>query len=612
LRRLAPGAALVAALLVIAGANAASASPVAAPPEKALYVDGPDGRYLMNGEWLIRKDPRNTGVGAHWFKGTGTAGWQPVTVPSVWNANNSVRGLLGEPVWYRKDFVLPDNASGLSWLIHFDSVNYRATVWLNGHRIGAHTGPYLPFELPLTAAHRGANHLVVRVDNRLRRSDLGQGGWWNYGGIPRDVYLRRVDRVDFTGVQVRPTLGCPTCDARVDFAVDLTSYSGQAQSVHLTGSYGDAPVDLGTATIPARGTSHFVASVPIPHPHLWSPTDPYLYTAKLSATVGGQRAAGYTVLSGIRTIAISPDGRLMLNGRYVDFRGVAIHEDSPARGNALTPAQRDQVFSWMRTLGATEMRAHYPLSPYMYEQADRLGILMWSEIPVYRVKTMFLRRASVQAAGLELLRANIATNQNHPSVYTWSVGNELNQTARRPIEAQWLARAAALAKALDPTRPVAYSIAGVPRSACGARYGPIDVIGVSDYYGWYNGPTAHLRQLSRYLDSVRACEPTKAIVVSEFGAEANRNGRATQKGTYQFQTRFVQNHEAVYVTKPWLSGVTYFTLQEFRVGPGWSGGNPKPDPPWHQKGLISRTGVPKPAFYALAQLYAQVAQFPAP
>jgi beta-glucuronidase len=606
------GAALAAALIVAAGAHAASAEPVQAPPQKALYADGPDGRYLMNGQWLIRKDPTDAGIGARWFRGGRTAGWQPVTVPNAWNANNSARDLRGEPVWYRRDFVLPDNRAGLNWLIHFDSVNYRATVWLNGRRVGAHAGPYLPFELALVGAHPGVNRLVVRVDNRLHRTDLGQGGWWNYGGITRDVYLRRVDRIDFAGVQVRPALPCPTCDARIDYGVDLHNYSSQPQTTHLTGTYGDVPVDLGTTTIAAGATSHFAASVPVPHPHLWSTTDPFLYTARLTANVGGQPIAGYTVVSGIRTIAVSPDGRLTLNGRFVDFRGVAIHEDSRARGSALTPAQRDQIFTWTRMLGATEIRAHYPLSPYMYEQADRLGILMWSEIPVYRVKTAILRRPGVQAAGLAMLRANIAENENHPSVYTWSIGNELNQTARRPTEATWLGRAAALAKALDPTRPVAYSIAGVPGSACGARYAPIDIVGVSDYYGWYNGPTAHLRQLSRYLDSVRACEPTKAIVVSEFGAEANRNGRATQKGTYQFQTRFVRNHEAVYVTKPWLSGVTYFTLQEFRVGPGWSGGNPKPDPPWHQKGLISRTGVPKPAFYALAQLYAQVAQFPAP
>jgi beta-glucuronidase len=603
-------------------APAAAQTPTV-PPAGANYVDGPAGRYQLDGsDWLFRSDPQDQGVNRGFFADTGSAGWSPVTVPNAWNRGRSAASFDGAAVWYRKDFVLPDSNPSLTWLLHFDSVNYRATVWLNGRQIGSHTGSYLPFELQLTGTQPGVNHLVVRVDNRLLPTDfppslynernMPHGGWWNYGGITRDVYLRRVDRLDFDHVQVRPTLPCPTCAATVSYSVSVHNYSAAAQRVHVAGAYGPVPVDLGTASVPAGASQVFSGSVSVPSPHLWSTTDPFLYTATLGADAGGPPLAGYTLLSGVRSIAVGPDGRLLLNGRHLDFRGVAIHEDALARGSALTNADRDTIFAWVRRLGATEIRAHYPLSPYMYEQADRLGILMWSEIPVYRMGGFFFRLQSVRQAALDLLRQNILTNQNHPSVMVWSIGNELNQTVSRAQERAYVASAAATAKSLDPTRPVGIAVAGVRGSGCGPTYAPLDVIGVNDYYGWYGGSVENERSLSPFLDSVRRCERRKAIVVSEFGAEANRHGPAKQKGTYEFQRRFVNFHLRVFATKPWLSGVTYFALQDFRIRPDWNGGNPKPHPPWHQKGLVLFTGQLKPAFATVASWYRRTPQYPLP
>ena len=611
-------AALVVVGLSLLGGTASAAS---VPSAGANYTDGPSGRYQLNGsDWLFRADPSDVGVGQGFFNDTASAGWSPVTVPNAWNLRNSTASFDGAPVWYRKDFILPDNNPNLSWILHFDSVNYRATVWLNGQLVGSHTGSYLPFELRLPHANPGLNHLVVRVDNRLLPTDFPpssyssrndpRGGWWNYGGITRDVYLRSVNQVDFSQVQVRPTLPCPTCAATVNYSVVVTNYSGAAQRVHVSGAYGPLPVDLGTAVIPAGGATTYSGNLSVPSPHLWSITDPFLYNATLNADLGGPAVAGYTLLSGIRSITVGSDGRLLLNGRHVDFRGVAIHEDSLTNGSALTTAQRDQVFTWMKQLGATEIRAHYPLSPYMYEQADRRGILMWSEIPVYRMDPYFLRKS--MPAALDLLRQNIITNQNHPSVMVWSVGNELNQTVPVGLERQWIARAAALAHSIDPGGLVGYAVAGVQGSGCGSRYAPLDMIGVNDYYGWYGGSVTNKKALSPYLNSVRRCEKHKAIVVSEFGAEANRHGKKSQKGTFEFQSAFVNYHLSVFAKKSWLSGATYFTLQDFRVRPDWTGGNPRPTRPWHQKALILYTGALKPAFAVARRWYMRTQQYPAP
>jgi hypothetical protein len=149
-------------------------------------------------------------------------------------------------------------------------------------------------------------------------------------------------------------------------------------------------------------------------------------------------------------------------------------------------------------------------------------------------------------------------------------------------------------------------VAGYPSAGCQSEYAPIDVIGINDYFGWYPGPNGQIADrtlLSDYLDSVRQCYPSKAIVISELGAEANRDGPVEEKGTYAFQQDFVNFHFGVFATKPWLSGAIYFALQEFRVRPDWDGGNPRPMPPWHQKGLVSIDGVRKPAFFDVQRIY---------
>jgi beta-glucuronidase len=187
----------------------------------------------------------------------------------------------------------------------------------------------------------------------------------------------------------------------------------------------------------------------------------------------------------------------------------------------------------------------------------------------------------------------------------WSIGNELSARPG-PVQQFYIERAVRQAKALDPSRPVGLAVAGYPSAGCRPQYAALDVIGINDYFGWYPGPNGTVADrtlLSDYLDSVHACYPTKAIVVTETGAEANREGPIEEKGTYSYQEDYVNFHFGVYATKPWLSGAMYWALQEFRVRPDWEGGNPRPTPPIHQKGVISFTGVRKPAFFDLQRIF---------
>jgi beta-glucuronidase len=251
-----------------------------------------------------------------------------------------------------------------------------------------------------------------------------------------------------------------------------------------------------------------------------------------------------------------------------------------------------------KALGATMMRTHYPPGEDLQEVADEQGMLLWSEIPVYSVKSRYLAKASVRAKALGELRTNIVTNGNHPSVALWSIGNELSSEVG-PSQSAYISAATALAHRLDPTRPVALATLGYPATPCQPEYGRLDVIGVNEYYGWYTGPGGLMfdrSALSAFLDQRRACYPGEAIVVTEFGAEANRDGPPEEHGTWGFQQDFANYHLGVFATKPWLSGALWWALNEFRVRPAWEGGNPRPTPPLHQKGLVTYDGQRKPAW----------------
>jgi beta-glucuronidase len=592
-----------------------------------IYQDGPDNRYLLGGDWLFRLDTAGVGQKQHFQRQTETDGWTTTTVPNAWNVgDNSVASMTGTTGWYRKDFRLPDRRARMDWLVRFESVNYRSTVWLNGTPIGRNTGAYLPWSLRFPRSvlkRRGVNRLVIRVDNRRLRTDFPPsgltgsgdpaGGWWNYGGLLREVYLQRVDKIDITSLLVRPELPCPTCAASVLARVTVRNYGDDASRVHVTGSFGGRRMALGTKTVGSKRFATFQARLRVPSPRLWSPTSPQLYEARFAVRAGGRKVLGYALHSGIRSIKVV-GGRLQLNGRPVNLRGVGLHEDDPAAGFAIGSARRAQIIAQAKELGATVIRAHYPLHPEMQELADREGLLIWSEIPVYAVKTKFLKRLEVRKLAARELEANILANQNHPSIMLWSIGNELSARPG-PVQQNYIERATRQAKALDPTRPIALAVAGYPSAGCRPQYAPLDVIGINEYFGWYPGPNGQIADrdtLSGFLDATRACYPNKAIFVSEFGAEANRSGPVEEKGTYEYQQDFVNFHLAVHSSKPWLSGSIYWALQEFRVRPNWDGGNPHPDPPIHEKGLLRFDGSKKPAWFDVERLFKSTRQFDVP
>jgi beta-glucuronidase len=594
------------------------------PKPKTIYRDGPSGRFLLGGTWHERPDPLDQGIKARFQRASSLAGWKPTRVPDAANAGDfSDQSYMGTVHWYRKDFKAPGAAIDSKWILRFESVNYRARVWLNGKPLGVHVGAYLPFELRAKSfRRRGVNRLVVRADGRRQKFDIPplsvrstgsfEGGWWNYTGILREVYLRRVTNLDMTSVFARPRLRCRTCAATVELEAAVENLTRRGRRARVVGRFGKRALRFRPHRVAGRDTRVFRARVRIRNPRLWSPERPTLYTARLRLIdEGGGAVQRYTVHTGIRSLRVNRLGRVELNGRELNLRGASVHEDHPTLGAALGPAQIRRNVGLLRDLGATITRSHYPFHPYLLELADRYGIMIWSEIPVFRMRSRLFAIAEVRLKALRMLRRTIIRDRNHPSVLVWSVGNE---NAARPGTGlrKYIRKAERTAKALDPTRLVGVATSGFPTVPKQRIYTELDVLGVNDYFGWYNGPRGTIADqnlLGGYLNRLHSDHPNQAIFITEVGAEANRSGPPTEKGTYEFQMEFLKYHLDVFAERPFIAGALIWNLRDFRVKPRWAGGNPKPHPPVNEKGLVDDFGRHKPAFAVVSEVFKRTGPF---
>jgi beta-glucuronidase len=220
-----------------------------------------------------------------------------------------------------------------------------------------------------------------------------------------------------------------------------------------------------------------------------------------------------------------------------------------------------------------------------------------------------LAKAAVRRSAV---KANIDTvNQgiNHPSIFAWSVANELDNVVTSQ-QANFLNRAVNAVRKLDRTRFVAYDKSNHLGDPQGNRvFRRFTALGLNEYFGWYRAsalprPPSRTSDAGPYLDAMHRYYPRAALFITEFGAEANRNGPVTQKGTYQFQTRWTRDHLGIYASKPYINGAILWALKDFRVNPSWNGGNPKPNPPWNNKSLVEENGTFKPAWFEISKLFA--------
>ena len=518
-----------------------------------------------------------------------------VRLPSSWLTHSPEMRLYLGLVWYQRDFAAKPQP-GKRYFLRFGAADYRARVWVNGKEAGSHEGGFTPFAMEVTALLKaGANQVTVGVDSERTAADVAPPvtDWENYGGITRGISLIEVPQTYVDDAWVRITN-----DGRIAASgrIDGPGAAGMPVTVSIP-ALGYAL----NATAGADGSWSVTGAAPAGLQR-WSPETPKLYDVEVRA--GADKLADRI---GFRTIAVNGH-RILLNGKPIFLRGISLHEEEigPNPTRNITPAAARALLDQVKTgLNGNFVRlAHYPHSEVMTRMADEMGLIVWSEVPVYWLVDW--SNAKTLATARAMLAENIRRDRNRASIAIWSVGNET--PASDPRNA-FMGRLIADVRALDDSRLVSAALlsrrdetGGTVTMVIDDPLVPLlDVMAVNTYVGWYGGDA-----LAAVPGIDWRAPVDKPLIFSEFGADAKggfHDRRATpQKFSEEYQAAYYRATLAMADRVPFLAGLSPWILKDFR--------SPRRQHPvfqqgWNRKGLISPEGRRKQAFSVLADHYAK-------
>jgi Glycosyl hydrolases family 2, TIM barrel domain/Glycosyl hydrolases family 2 len=434
--------------------------------------------------------------------------------------------------------------------------------------------------------------------------------WFNFGGLNRRVTLRPAGPSDIVSPGINTHLTADG-DAIVDVWARIHNRSA-TRSIAVSGSIGDTKLAFAPITVPSGHERTVRTQVRVADPELWGPGHPALYDLQLD--VAGE--ASWHARVGLREIR-REGARLLLNGERLRLHGASIQEDAPGQGDALTGAAMDRIVARLQRIHANATRAQHPLNPELLDRLDAAGILVWQEVgPVDSPGNWTSRTPHRRALARRRVRTSVEQLQTHPSIVAWNLGNEVAGQGHSGGQAAYIDGMARELRRTDPGHLVALDIWGPhPPHRAGPMYRHIDILGLTNYTGWYDHTYASQALIASVIRSnvlaLRRAFPRRAIVVSEFGAEANGANAPWRPGGYGFQARLLATHLRTYASIPSLSGVLVWTLSDFAVSPQFLGGSINGIVPGirlvrglNQKGLFTYRGRAKPAAAVVARAFA--------
>ncbi|MBI3138838.1 MAG: beta-glucuronidase [Sphingobacteriales bacterium] len=565
--------------------------------------------YSLNGKWNYIVDPYETGyynfhldqydtrkdfqMGAYYFNYHSPNKQDLVeydfdkspvmNIPGDWNSQAKDLFYYEGTVWFKKSFDYSLKA-GKRLFLNFGAVNYKTDVYLNGIKLGAHTGGFTSFGFEVSALIKSSNNfLVVKVDNKRQKDAVPSTNtdWWNYGGITRDVtlvetedtfiedYSIQLDKQDTTKI---------TGFVKVNNARPNDSVTIKIPELHLF-----YKTNLTTDSI--INFEFFGKNI-----KYWTPGEPKLYQVLLS-----YNSQVLEDKIGFRTIA-TRSGKILLNGQPVFLKGICIHEENArgGRGNSKEDALR--LLTWAKELGCNYVRlAHYPHNENIVRLADKMGLLVWEEIPVYW-SINFKNPATYQNAENQL-KDMITRDKNRASVIIWSMANETPLSAERT---KFITDLISVAREKDPTRLISAALLSESKDGIHTINDPlgayIDLVAFNQYLGWYGGNLEDAEKIK--WTSIY----DKPLIVSEFGGDAKQglHGNKYDRWNEEFQEYlYIQNLKMIDKI-PNLAGLSPWILVDFRsprrLLPGIQDG-------YNRKGLISNEGKKKKAFWIMKKYY---------
>jgi beta-glucuronidase len=504
-------------------------------------------------------------------------------VPGDWNSQKESLFYYEGLLWYQRYFDYQPTANHHTFF-HVGAANYRAIVWVNGQEACDHEGGFTGFDCEVTnLLHDGRNFAVIAVDNTREADGIPtlNTDWWNYGGLTRDVSLVDVPGqfIDDYDLHLNRSRDAIEGYVHVQDAAPGTSVAISIPEANLTTSATVGPDGRGTVKLPA------------PSLQLWAPEQPKLYRVVLKA---GDDTLEDDI--GFRTIEVK-ETKILLNGKPVFLRGVSIHAEAPYRnGRANSDEDVNTLLGWAKELGCNYVRlAHYPHDERMTRAADRMGLMVWSEIPVYwavRFGDPQVLKKAQQQLGEEIRR-----DRNKASVVLWSIANE---TPLTPERTAFLKTLASNVRSLDSTRLVTAAL--LVRTAGHDKYvddplgEALDVVGANEYIGWYEQQPQDADQTMWHISY------TKPLIMSEFGgdARAGLHGPETQRWTEEYQASIFRHQLVMLNHIPQLRGMSPWVLMDFRSPVRQL---PRVQDLFNRKGLISNDGKKKQAFFVLQKAY---------
>lgn len=559
--------------------------------EDMVYDSGRK-KEALNGYWNFCIDQYDSFLRAEWFKEMyqDESGrdlpvdydfndWEKVYVPSCWNTDKPEYFYYEGSAVYTRTFKYINRGEKRVY-IKFGAANYEAYIFMNKQIIGYHKGGSTPFYIDITNHVQKYNRISVVVNNNRRKEQVPANNtdWYNYGGLYRDVEIIRLPEIFIKYFKVN--LINDSEFNKIEVQIQLNSEINCTATLNISELGIHENIDI------KSGKGYGVIKCT---PEVWSPEYPKLYDVEVSCmedTISEK--------IGFREIVVKGTD-IFLNGKKIFLKGICCHEESVQNGKALSEEEIIENLKLAKEMNCNYMRlAHYPHTEKTAQIADEIGIMLWEEIPVYWAinfdNPITLKDAENQ------LKELIKRDCNRASVIIWSVGNENADTDSR---LDFMKTLAISAKEEDATRLIsAACLVDSTENKIADRLGNyLDIIGINEYYGWYDPNFEKLPQCFKNSDI------NKPVIISEFGAGACAGFRGTcddlftedmQEDIYKRQIETINKVQYVKGTSPWI-------LYDFRCPRRYN----KMQKGYNLKGLFSRDKKHKKlAYFVVREFYA--------
>ena len=510
-------------------------------------------------------------------------------IPSDWNTKDNKLFLYEGTIWFKKSFNYTINPQK-KLILYFGAVNYESIIYINGILIGKHIGGFTPFNFDITTKLKnGENFIILKIDNKRKKENIPSlmFDWWNYGGITRDVYLIETDNIY---IQNYHFLLNKQNKNQIDIKIELNKNNTNTSAQIIKLSIPELNI---RKSLRINNNKEITKKIEVNDLILWTPDNPKLY--KIIIKFNDEEIIDHI---GFRTIEVS-DKKILLNGNPIFLRGISIQDEKPNNDGEINTLKDVKILlSWVKELGCNFIRlVHYPHNEYMIREAEKEGILVWSELPIYW--DLAWEDKDTYNNAQRQLNDMILRDINRANVIIWSIGNETPSSKSRDF---FLFNLITFAKTLDNSRLITMAFKAIysnnniyKNNLNDAMVKYLDIIS-------FNQLLEQNSDINSFDKMKFDISYNKPIIISGLGVEAKfgYHGTLSQIWTEEFQDNYYNNYFEFLETIEGLVGVSPYILKDFRSPKGVLNSIHNF---YNRKGLVSDKGEKKKAFYTLRNWY---------